>query len=697
MFGRAWCADVIRAGVLALLVAAAGCRSESEVVISLADGVVLAPSADAAAYLPSIARFGMDNVIVPWWQPGFDAAAFARDARAAGVAPVLGLAPARRAEEEWNAPDAVSAATRDALAAIARAGDDLGGVHVELGATPPSAGYLGALLAAIRAAVPGKPISVGVEARGIGVARLQAAGFPPPGDLAVSALDSDEDRDAWARAWADLLRGQLATVVVHTRGETDREAADLVRLGVLLDGSPVVIATVDPIVPRAVTATAALSRSPRLATQDGLRAEVAQLRLAVPRVLVRGLEVYPPESILGAGPNLPRAPRSAPLDPALEARAREADARLWRCCWRDGQIVSVYDGRTLPELGPNRWQEDACWITGLYTAAASFRSAVTQTDDDRARARAGFRALHGLATTTPLPGEVVRNSQRALYEQTRAVEPGADTLKRWRRSPERERYWVGDISVDQLSGWFLGMTVFHDLVATADEKAQVAVDVRAVLDAFLADDLHARAYPGERTTFGDLRAQPVLALSFFQVGLHLTGEPRYRAELDRLQSAESMHWQIGNVLALYHLAQRYGSDHFYSSGLLPLVAYEADPVRRARLEVALDVVHALKRPHGDAYADMVHGVLHPTHDAGRRAALELTDYPVRFVENARFLAEHPAVPAGPYHPLAARPAAELDFDYVPPGVQRPRGGVEGRFSGVGFLLTYWMGRYYDRL
>ncbi len=689
----------LAAGVaVAALLAVAGCREDRAIVLELADGLVLAPTADTAAYLPGVVRFGMPTLIVPWTRADTDVPGIVSAARAGGVAPIVGLVPARRAQDEWNAPDAPPPDLAEALARLAPSASALAGVHLELGSEPPSPAFLDATVAQVRAALPGAPLSFGLDARGTGLARLQDAGFPPPGTLDPTALDHADDREAWARAWAAALTGRAARAVVHSRGlargQTERERADLVRLGVLLGEGVEVWATVDPIVPWARTASASLARAPRLRTQDELRADVGRLRDVVDRVLIRGVEAYAPDQILGARP-APRPPRTTGHDAALEARARDADARLWRCCWRDGQIVAVYDARTLPELGPNQWQEDACWITGLYAAAASFRAAVTGAAGDQDRARAAYRGIRAMARTTPLPGEVVRNGQRALYAQTAPAE--GETKKRWRRSPDRELYWVGDVSVDQLSGWFLGMTVFHDLVATDEERAEIRAIVAGVLDTFLAHDLHAVAYGDDRTTFGDLRAQPVLALAFFQIGAHLTGDPRYRAEVERLMDAESMHWQIANVLALYHAAGRFGSDHFYASGLLPLVGYETDPLRRAKLAVALDVVHAIKRPHGDAYADMVYAVLHRTHDAGRRAARELSDYQPAYLENARFLATSPAAPAGPFHPIAARPAAELDFDYVPPGAARVRGGLEGRFTGVGFMLAYWMGRFYEVL
>src|SRR5213075_1298231 len=115
----------------------------------------------------------------------------------------------------------------------------------------------------------------------------------------------------------------------------------------------------------------------------------------------------------------------------------------------------------------------------------SFKYAVTGDPNVGEEAREAWRALHQMANTTPLKGEIVRNFTRTLYGlQPDAPATGSDTIKRWRRAEDRELYWVGDVSVDQLSGWFNGVAAYYDLVATADEKPEIAADISAVLDIF---------------------------------------------------------------------------------------------------------------------------------------------------------------------------------------------------------------------
>lgn len=140
------------------------------------------------------------------------------------------------------------------------------------------------------------------------------------------------------------------------------------------------------------------------------------------------------------------------------------DADLRRCYLRDGQVLTVYDNRFAAEHGANAWQEDACWLTGLYTSALSFAFAVTADPEIREDAREAWGALHQMSVTTPLRGEVVRHFARSLPGVQLA--PATDnTRKHWHRDAERELYWIGDTSVDQRSGWFAGVSVYYDLAA----------------------------------------------------------------------------------------------------------------------------------------------------------------------------------------------------------------------------------------
>lgn len=701
MSSRPCCGN--RALLAIVLASTAACRSGEPTTVTLADGAVVAPSVDPKAYVPRLKALGMKYLLVPWTTPTTDVAGLAASLRGTDLKLIVGLTAARRLEDEWNAPTSPVTGLDQALERALAAGDALAGVHLDHAepGLPDSdlAAYFDQTVARIRARTRA-PISFALRARSISRDQLIAAGLSGPApDGGVRGLDSRNAAFEWATRWAAVLSPRVDRVVVHTENAARDDIAtvrsDLEILKSALGNKAELWATVESMSPISPVARGQIARVRPARPRDEIQAEAALLRGIAPVVLVHGANAFSPDQFLTSKQETRPSPEMR-IDPTLEARARDMDARLRRCCLRDGQLTTVFDHRFERERGDNTWQEDACWLTGLYASAMSFRYAATEDPEAAAEAREAWRALHQMANTTPLKGEVVRNFARQLYG-TQPQPPGGETLKRWRRADDKELYWIGDVSVDQLSGWFNGVAVYHDLVATADEKREIASDVSAVLDVFMAHDLRAIEFTGQPTTFGDLRGMPVLALAFFQIGFHITGDEKYRMVLDGLIEREGMQLGIARVLSLYHLARRFGSDHFYSSGLYPLVMYETDRRRRAGLEISFALVHDLERRHGDAYADLVYAVFHPDTDTGRRAAQQIAAYRPELSENALWMRERSTVSLGPFVPLADRPAGELDFDYVPPGRKDLRGGLEHRFTGVGFLIAYWMGRYHGLL
>lgn len=618
------------------LIAAAACRcGEEAVVVTATDGVSIAPWAHPELYLDRLRDLEVKRLLIPWTEPSTDLAALRSAASGRDVELIIGLDPARTEADEWNRPREAAATIEDAIARALVLGDELDGVHLDHqevglpGEELPA--YLDKTIAAIRA-------------------RTEA-----PISYAIRRAASAEDVSAWAGAWAGALAGRVDRVVVSGADGSVTDARAIELLKNTLGDATEVWATVDLISP----VRDGLKRTPNARNRDEVTGELNVLRTRGVLGFAGGGEWFEPAALLGPEAAT-RAEPPGDADVNLEARAIDVERRLRRCCLRDGQLIGVSDHRFERDHGDNLHQENAAWLTGLYTAAMSFQYSVTRDPDAAARAREGFDALHQLANTTPIKGEVVRTFTRVLY----GLQPEGSGSKRWRRAEDREIYWIGDISLEQLSGWFLGMAVYHELVATEDEKRLLTPDVAAALDIYLEN--------------GELRDSPILALAFFQIGFQLTGDAKYRAEFERSIDEGDLRLEAVSSLA---------------SGFYPLLAFEKDGARRAQLEPILEVFHTMKRRSGDAYADTVYGVFHPQLDASRRAMTQLRNYRPEFLENANYLAESP--PQGEqFTPIEARPASELDFDYVPPGVAAIRGGLEHRFSGVGFLLSYWMARHH---
>lgn len=380
----------------------------------------------------------------------------------------------------------------------------------------------------------------------------------------------------------------------------------------------------------------------------------------------------------------------------LFQKAEAVDEHIRSFCMRDGQLVTVRSGMQFADELGNLWQEDACWLTGLYTSALSFRSAVTRTDRDRKLARLAWLELHKLANTTPLKGEVVRNSTRYLYTQLTPVAPRAETIKRWHKYPGKELYWVGDISIDQLSGYFHGVATYYDLVASEQEKKIIRDDVQSIMTLILENGLKAREYNGLLTTFGNLRPAPELALTFLKIAYQITGDEKFQKKYLELINKESMDIKLIETYYLMHyIVKKYRGQHFLDTAFYHLLMYEEDPVIYRSLLRGLDCVHEGCLNFGNAYAEFTYRVHNPDSTAGLRAEAELIGFNRANLENGYWFNKvNRRFRKGEYVPIQVRPGKEFAWQWSPAGLTRPRGTPDHLYAGIGYLLVYWGGRYH---
>lgn len=387
---------------------------------------------------------------------------------------------------------------------------------------------------------------------------------------------------------------------------------------------------------------------------------------------------------------------SAAAEPELLAKAETVLEHLLGKTLRDGQLVTVINGQYPLRLFGNVWQEDACWLTGLFLAAESYRYAVTGDPDALASAKATWRVVLKMAEVTPKRGEVVRNWTRYLYEQTNPVAPGADTIKRWRKHPTEEVYWVGDISVDQLSGYFYGLATFYDLAAGPTERAEVESITAAIVDDPINNNLWATQYDGQRCTYGNLRSAPELLSAFLLIAYHITGHARYLEEYNRITYDEYM--DIKGILyhwAMHYVARKIGGQHFQDSGYAHQFRYLTDPVAYRRWIWALEYVYLGSFLIGNTYADFTHQMQVPDSSGAARGLAELYDFDPELLDNGNWFRKvNQTWPDDEWVGMDERPAAEFEWCWGRYGATKPRGSSTYRYTGVGYLLTYWQGRYF---
>jgi len=418
-----------------------------------------------------------------------------------------------------------------------------------------------------------------------------------------------------------------------------------------------------------------------------------------------------------AGRSLPK-PKYA--RDTLREKADRIEEELRRHHILEGQVITVLHTGYDLDHPANEWQEDADWLTGLYAAAESFRYAVTGEQEAREFARESFNALHTLSTVSGVPGVVARCFRRALKGDM------GSGRKRWKKTGNF--YWATDISRDQLSGHLFGMAVYFDLVADDEERDIIRKDLSDIVGSIVDNDMRAIDWDGKPTIHGNFWVSPLFALTILKIAYHITGDGRFQEKYLELIDP---HFFLGHALKQAAVMEDPFYEHYHhDSPLYHLLQYETDP-RILRKEIrAINLLYRDVKGNGNVFIDFDYGIYHPESEAARKGVAELILYDPdhlevrrwaddlrrmlaegsdprledkRLVETLRYSLESEKPPSGgraAYVPLDLRCPKEFWWNYYPGEELRIRPGryshhgIDVRYSGVDYLLVYWMGRYH---
>jgi hypothetical protein len=382
---------------------------------------------------------------------------------------------------------------------------------------------------------------------------------------------------------------------------------------------------------------------------------------------------------------------------------------------------------------------DGLW-NAIYVGAMAFRYGATGDPAARRQARQALDAMLELERLTGIPGYPARavatdEELKAgvggvnLEEQVRV--PG-EADKIWFRSPVDPAVWCkGDTSSDELDGHYFAWFVYHELVADAAEKRQLAAVVRRATDHILDHGYTLVGHTGRKTRWGiwapelinrdpfyvGLRPLNSLEiLAFLKIAEHITGDPKYAKASDEL--IRNHHYLLNTLLIRRgRIGQWSGINHSDDEMLYmmyyALLQLEKDPDRRRVLlqsiartwEDSADE-QGVRREHSPLY-NFIYGTT-----TGRRcnvgeAVATLRDWPWDLTEwTVRNSHRHDVrvkTAAGP-----RRVRTELDR-MLPASERRlarwngnpwaPDGGSDGRVEddGAAWALAYWLGVYHGYL
>ena len=412
------------------------------------------------------------------------------------------------------------------------------------------------------------------------------------------------------------------------------------------------------------------------------------------------------------------ARRSGPVPgegPTLSEKAARFESDLQERHAFEGLVLPSV---LLPPLGRADFQtgnyENACKWTGAYVGAASLRYAVTGAAPDRAAARRSLLALHRLQDITGVRGVFARGFKLAdgpTWDENASGWPGDH---HWWFQFGAYR-WMGDVSKDQLSAMFFGYALYWDLVADEADRPGIAEHVDGLMgrivdhDMMLVDlngkqrNLRPDVVPGDH--FGEDTLRAAQALANVTIAHRITGEQRYHRKYWELIEREGYHKRLINLSAhryrkvLWPAGLHYKDTRMGFEALYSLIRYESDPTLVGYYRRGLDRCMGAVQNVGNAFCNFVYHAccaddpLHEAFDADAIRTLQLMplDKRAREVVNSQRDDVDPGWPL----PIDERPVHEFEWNGNPFRLDGWRGCQgELEFTGVDYLLAYWLGRYH---
>ncbi|MCZ7583172.1 MAG: hypothetical protein M5R36_07440 [Deltaproteobacteria bacterium] len=269
---------------------------------------------------------------------------------------------------------------------------------------------------------------------------------------------------------------------------------------------------------------------------------------------------------------------------------------------------------------------DSCIWTGTYATSQAFRYYVTGEQEAKDNAIRAVTSLDRHLHVTGRPGFIARyvapQDAPEMYEAF-----GGDTWCEGHHSCHHIEsgdyagdWWDGNTSRDQYTGWFLGMATVYDLVDDAPTRAMIAANVAEVLDELIANYWWIIDVDGQPTGAAP-NVLPPQQLNWALIGYHLTGEDRFKAEVQKWIADDKRDYlRLMNITIMNRYGDYYGNNlghqNFYSLLRLGKVYLGADDYAFL-LDMFDTQTHSHTRLSHNAFFNAIHmsqGIYTPSKD-----------------------------------------------------------------------------------
>jgi hypothetical protein len=399
---------------------------------------------------------------------------------------------------------------------------------------------------------------------------------------------------------------------------------------------------------------------------------------------------------------------------------------------RNGWVTSAgikVPGDITKGIMPEASDNDGLW-TAMYVASECFRYGTTKDPEAKKFAKASMKALLDLVRLSGYPGfparAILRKDEVASgYDPNETVRVAGETDKIWYTSPLDKNLLIkGDTSSDELDGHYFAWYLYHELVADATEKKELAAIVRAVTNNILDHEYTLVGHTGRKTLWGVFGPQfinddprwfqerglnSIELLCYLKTAHYICGDERFAKAYEDLIT--NHHYLLNTLLfrrgetwfELNHSDDELGYCAYY-----PLLMLEKDPSRLAILRKSITGTWqgVAGTPgigeEGSPFYNFLYGALTGEQCKSEHSVQSLQTWPWELinwrVQNShRHDVEHRTGKGTTRKELTrVLPPSERDIMRWNGNPWSPDGGDDGRSEedGAAWLIGYWMGRFH---
>ena len=353
--------------------------------------------------------------------------------------------------------------------------------------------------------------------------------------------------------------------------------------------------------------------------------------------------------------------------------------------------------------------------SGDYLAAQSYRYAVTKDPQARREAVNTFQALRWLRTMTGIPGFPARAAWAKGERGHKSGRTSGDYPAQWHDTADGKFEWKGDTSSDELCSHFYSVSLFLELAAQGDVIARAREHLTRIAAHLIDHGWQLVDVYGKPTRWGrwdpaylatdeghfDRGLQSLELLSFIKTAATLSGEPKFDAAYKQLVDLgypghTLRHRQTFPSQNILHFLDELAFWSYWN-----LLRNEKDPRLHALYRRSFERTWEILRIEQNPWFNFVYGALTGNDCETGPAAAHLRDWPLDLTvwsyqnsqrADLRVPPGYTAYKAG-VRPFPPRETEPMRWDHWD---MQPDGGAGGRdvVEPSGWLLAYWMGRYY---